>query len=580
MSDTKVTYDVSDAIAKLNQLNKKVGEAGDKAVDAFAKKGTAALDSFVDGLSNVSPVAGKAVGGIRNLVAAAGPMGAVLGTAAAGAAAVVSNLIDLPGLLADSAGGMEAFNTAADRQLQIFEKFDDVNDAIEKSTNKRALRELSLRQAEIGHEQARLNNLKTQTAEELDNARTVAREKTALVEESVNRRMALEKKLADATGGQRVAQVERGALTKERAVGDLAAAAQSEALKGNVDLAEELRDRAQELTEELGGHVFFQKQVDSATTAITAGLQKQVAAEAKVQSGLEQEAALATRIANERERELHTLQERERLLRNETKEIRAARREITERETVRGQTDIADQGAGEVLSGIAKIRAEFEIGGRSVAENIKDSLRLSLSGLSSKARVDAGIATERDALQLVERISQTLLKPGGPTAQEVADIRPLVEKIGALTGALEVARGQGTLSAGQNAGVDQLNRFLKDFQQIAGGAAKFVGADRDPNAQIKRDSEGVLVAPARNLDSAATNLDRAAAKLAGVPTPSTVATASIPQTGQAAVATAVQGPTTINVNANVKGGIIDAETTRTITDIIRTELRKQTTKSL
>lgn len=596
MTDTKITYNVDDAISALNKLNKKVGEAADHVVNELGNKASAGLDKFIDGLGDVSPVAGNVVGKIRDVVSVMGPMGLVAGTAAAGLAAVVSNLVDLPGLLADSAGGMEAFGSAVDRQFRIFEKFDDINDAIAKSANKRALRELNLKQAEIGQEQVRLNNLKAGTQAELKIAEEVVREKERILEQSVKKRIDLEKQFQKAAGEQRVRQVEGGALKKERAVGDLAAAAQQEALKGNVDLAKDLRDRAQEIADELGGHVFYQKQVEAATSAINGKLQDQVKDEAKIQSGLQSELDAAKQIVAQRQRELDIIKERERLLRNDTKDIRAQRRLIQEKETERSQTDLADQGAGQVIAAVAKIRQEFEIGGRSAAENIKDSLRLTLGGLSSKARVDAGIGTERDALKLVEQVSKTLLKPGGVSAQEVADLQPLVEKLGALTGALEVAKGQGTLNTGQVRGLEQLQRFIADFQQAAEGAAKFAGADRDPNQVIQRDSEpGAAVqqfnqrindagAGVSTLNDAAT---RAADSLNKIGTPSAVApigspVAQIPQAPAAAQPGVVPQTTqqNITVNANVRGGIIDREVTEKITDIIRRELRKQTGPSV
>lgn len=589
---TKITYDVSDAISKLNQLNKKVGEAADTVVRELGEHGSAALDKFIDGLGDVSPVAGNVASKVRDVASALGPMGLVAGAAAAGLAAVVSNLIDLPGLLADSAGGMDAFGEAVDRQFRIFEDFDNINDAIAKSSNKRALRELSLRQAEIGQEQSRLNNLKTATKAELDIAREVLREKERLIEQSIKKRISLEKEFEKATSQNKVRQVEGSALKKERAVGDLSAAAQQEALKGNVDLARDLRDRAQELTDELGGHVFFQKQVDAATARINGQLKDQVTDQSKVQKSLQDELNSAKQIVEQREKELAILKDRERLLRNETKDVRAERRLISEQETQRSQSDKADEGAGQVVAAVAKIRQEFEIGGRTAAENIKDSLRLTLGGLSSKSRVDAGIATERDALKLVEKISTTLLKPGGVTAQEVAGLEPLVAQLNALTGALEVARGAGTLNGGQERGLNQLQRFIEDFQQVATGAAKFAGADRDPNQIIQRDSTpdasvqqfnqriDAAGGGVNNLGESATRAADALNRVASTNSvlPSGAPSSQIPQV-------AAQNPTqtgglpsqsNITVNANVRGGIIDREVTEKITDIIRRELRKQT----
>lgn len=594
-SETKVIYNVNEAISNLEKLNKKVGEAADTVVKELGNKASAGLDKFIDGLGEVSPVAGNVVSKIRDVSTALGPMGLVAGTAAAGLAAVVSNLVDLPGLLADSAGGMEAFGDAVDRQFKIFEKFDDINDAIAKSANKRSLRELSLKQAEIGQEQVRLNNLKAGTQAELQIAQEVVREKERILKESVKKRIDLEKEFQRAAGEQRVRQVESGALKKDRAVGDLAAAAQQEALKGNVDLAKDLRDRAQEIADELGGHVFFQKQVEAATSAINSKMKDQVKDEAKIQSGLQSELNAAKQIVEQRQKELDLIKERERLLRNDTKDIRAQRRIIQEQETQRSQSDVADQGAGQVIAAVAKIRQEFEIGGRSAAENIKDSLRLTFGALSSKDRVDAGIGTERDALKLVEQISRTLLKPGGVTTQEVANLQPLVERLGALTGALETAKGQGTLNAGQDRGLQQLQRFIADFNLAAEGAAKFASADRDPNQIIRRDSEPDTAVQRFNqritdagagvgtLNDAAT---RAADSLNRLANPSAVApvaspTAQIPQApAQAPGVAQPAAPSNITVNANVRGGIIDREVTEKITDIIRRELRKQTGTSV
>jgi hypothetical protein len=572
---TRITYDVSQAIAELKRLNKAIGEVGDKTVESLRDKATDALDTFEGGLNDISPVAGNVVGKIRGLVAAAGPMGAVMGTAAAGIAAVVSNLIDLPGLLADSEAGITAFGEAVDRQRKIFETFDDIGDKIAKGENERAIRSISLRQVEVAEEQVKLNGIKTSQQEELRSAIETIRAKEQALEKSIRKQKDLRRQLAD---GDQASQIERAAPKRERAVADLSAAAQREALKGNVDAAKELRDRAQELTEEFGGHVFFQKQVDQATKAISDGINKQVQAEQKIASQLQAELDIAKKIADEKKRGLDATLAEQRALQGERKLLQAGRKRLTEEQNVREDTDAADEAAGRVNAERVKLRAEFEFGARTLKENIRDSLKQSLSALGSKGLRDAGIESTESGVRQIEKIAQALLKPN-LTANEAQAVQPDVAKLNAILGSLQSGIDSGTLSGGFQKDVDQFKRIVDEATRLGDAAGDF-GQRRGGEAAIGRGSESPLVEPARNLGGAASKLDAAASKLLGIPSAPETATAATAAPAGAQAATRPVGQQNITVNANVKGGIIDAETTRAITEIIRKELRKNTSPKL
>lgn len=574
VTETVVRYNTAQALAELKKLNRALGETADKTVDALQDKAGEALDAFQGHLSDISPAAGQVVGKMRNLVAAAGPMGAVMGVAAAGIASVVSNLIDLPGLLADSEAGMNAFGAAVDRQREIFETFDDIGDKIAKGETERALESITLRQAEVAREQVRLSQLKNGQVEELRSYTDTIRKKERELEKSIRTQKALQRQLTD--NNAIVGGIERSAPRKERAVADLSAAAQREALKGNVDLAKGLRDRAQELTDEFGGHVFFQKEVDKATQSITDGIKGQLQAERNRAQQLQSELEVQKQIANEKKRGLDATLAEQRALAGERKLLGAARKDITQTQKERDRTDKANEFAGRVEAERVKIRNEFDLGQRTVKEAIVDSFKQSFSALGNKSFRDAGLETRDEALQTLERIANTLLKQN-LTPNEAKSVQPDVLRLNALAGSLQVALDRGELSGGFKKDIDQFKSFIESFQKIGVSAGDF-GQQRGGDAAIGRGSQSVLIEPARNLGSAASRLDAAASKLLGVPTQSDALATSREASGQPAIAPAPRQD--ITVNANVKGGIIDAETTRTITDIIRKELRKNTSPKL
>lgn len=593
MTETKITYNVDDAIAALNKLNKKVGEAADHVVSELGNKASGGLDKFIDGLGDVSPVAGNVASKIRDLAASLGPMGLVAGTAAAGLAAVASNLVDLPELLSDSTGKMQAFGAAIDKQLRIFEQFDDIGDNLAEGRIQLALRELQAQRNSIVQEQVRLSNLKAVATEEISIAKQVISEKEGLLRDSVSRQKTLQRELDREQAGQRVRQVEGGALRSDRAVGALAEEARKEALKGNVDLAKDLRDRAQELSDELGGHVFFQKQVDAATETIAQKMKDQVKDEAKIQAGLQGEVNAAKELVALRQRELDIIKERERLLRNELKGVKNEQRSLNEQRTQIRQTDTADRGAGEFIAATTKLRAEFTFGAKSVGDNIKDSFRQSFAALGSKATRDAGIRTEEQALKLVEQVSKVLLKPQ-VTPREVQSVQPQIQQLQSFIGALQTIEASRGLP-GQERNVDQLERIIDAFIQAGKGTADFTKGLRTEDQVIERGSTGPDAFASFNrkveesgngvgvLEDAAT---RAADSLNRLANPTAVAPVANPaaQIPQAPAARpGVPQPaaqSNITVNANVRGGIIDREVTEKITDIIRRELRKQTGTSV
>lgn len=589
MADTKITYDISDAISKLNQLNKRLGETADATVEAFSGAGSKALDGFIDLIGDLSPTAAKGASAVRGLAAGLGPLGLVAGAAAAGLASVVANLVDMPDLLADNEAGMEALTEAMKRQVDINREFGDIGDAAAKQAFERAKSEARVTQGEANARRVQLAGQKADIKARLDALRTGLSEEERIWKDSAQRLKTLQDRLRAGQNASTVSQVERGAGKADKAVGDLAARAQQEAMRGNLDLAEDLRDRAQELAGELGGHVFFQKQVDAATQAITANMEKQVAKEQAIQKTALDRAKAEAATAAELQKQLDIINKLDQKERDAIKLSRAGLRSAGEVEKQRSTQDTADEAAQRFLAIPKILEQEFARGGRSAAQNFADTAKDALARITGGAgEQTSGTQAASDAFktagELLKQLGRTDL-----TARNVqTDVGPLVENLNTLVGTLKFEAERGTLK-GRDFDISQLERILKLGQQSAKEAETVVGAQRsidDPIAigmksmtadlgkralALQDKIEGLTTAANRNTD-ALNNTARTA-------TPGTTAPAATMQQQQQKLPAGVvpiPAAGNITVNANVKGGIIDAETTRTITDIIRKELRKET----
>lgn len=586
---TKITFDVADALKKLRQLQDALDETADKA-DDLDDEGGGLFDSLADKAESLIPGLSGVSGGVRGVVAALGPMAAVAGAAAAGVALIAANLIDLPFLLRDTQAGMEEFNDAVDRQLDLRNKLSSVSDALINSKTRRELDALRLEGADISARQGEITAEKFIQQEKINELKKALKIREQIVKDSAKRESAAQR-ILDQEKVSEVEQVRRDpALTEGRRALELASRAEQEAQKGNLELAQKFRDAAQEVTDELGGHVFFQKEVDAATQSIVDKAQEQVDNENKLQAAQEQ--------INQKIQDAIALREAELdKLKKETAELTKQAGIITKRRTetrVRRREELtqqsADEAGREANAAAVKIRNELDRGGRSLAENIKDSLKLSFSNLTAAQRTQSGLSTEREAFQAFQRIAERVFDADGATSQDVIDLGPEFERLKALVGSLQEAREAGTLPSGMERSLQQLERIVNTNEQLIDAAAKFLDADRDPNQRIQEGAEAPFSQLRKRADEGAGKLndfssavgtatDRVNALGAtGTQAQQVTASAGAPEAAPAPSAPAAAVSSNITVNANVKGGIIDREVTEKITDIIRRELRKTTSQ--
>lgn len=585
MSDTKVRWDISDAIKKLNELAAKAEESADKIEKAFAQ----GSDKAIKELGKISPRAGHAAAAIKKLAVAFGPMAAVAGTAAAAVGSVVAQFVDVPELTRDATSTMEAYNNALERHLEIRNEISNFDDMQINEERRRRIRGLRLQMADAQEQQVEIDNRRARAKEALAIEKEKYDKIVEIAKKAADRRKQLEDKLADRTRSSAAAGIEAG-KTKGGAVVDLAAAAKAAAGRGDVELAEELLDRAKELSEELGNHRFYTDQIASADEAINNNLRKQIgqvqnveaAAMSKAEAAREELAAIEEVI--KKENELYRIQtNRIKMISNNAKRVRADAQEQLEQQR-------ADEGARIFQTGVQKFSLELTQGDRGTFQNFYDSFKQTISALGGIERRSLGIQGVEQGADVVSEIYKTLTKEG-VTAGEVRELAPAIEQLSTIVGGMEVLLGKGTISSGYRQDFERLQRFLKGAQQALRGAGEF-GAVRGKEAAIGErvkspfdiygnkleKSGGQLQTLGNQANNAATALER----ISKVEAPQAVAQSTRKATATPApqlAAAEARAPSTINVNANVKGGIIDAEVTREITRLIRTELRKQTLNS-
>jgi hypothetical protein len=288
-----------------------------------------------------------------------------------------------------------------------------------------------------------------------------------------------------------------------------------QARKGNIDAAEDLVSEAESLKNELENHVFFLQASEDANKAIDKAIAGQIS---KLQ-------------ANTSELEKQKKIEEDRLfnLTNEATALGAQRRRV--RETRREAVEEQDRAeADRTLTANTRILSkEFEVG-RSALQNFKDSALQSANALKN-------ITAQRQA--------------AGVAGQAFGAARNIAEA--------QAAQQRGDITLRQ---LDET--FTREFERFRAETSQFqdiVQSEGLGGFQFDIDKLERITDTLADSSQAIAQLNQAAA--------------AAPGTG---AITPTAAPATINVQAEVKGGLIDQEVTTQITDIIRREIRKVTSE--
>lgn len=557
---TKILYDVTDAIEKLRKLDKETKKTGKNSQKSFDKLGDK-IDGFAGQLGKVDGRLGNLVGSFGKVARVAGPAGVAIGVVGAAAAGLAASIINVPELLRDATAELERFVRTRERARQGR----DVTADLESS---RTFAQLQQRDFELRARRSQITQRQVANAAEQEIARTRLQAATdsfkkieAALKASVDRRKSILDDLKEDEAAGIVGEETQGKAAGRGTV-DLIARAEQEALQGNTVLAKELLDAAKERAKELGNHVFFTSKIADAEAQIKAQLEEQVESEDDQIAKLKEQLKLALQIKEARAADLQGLQTEQAGLTRDKALLESRANDINRAKEL-------DNASTQAVKGLT----DMDTAARIAAENLKKIL-------SPTAGETATATTDR--LQA--------LAPGGRTQRDVLDNSRVLRDI-----AQQVNRAVQTIAtSGDRAAVDQaialLNRAadrtdaLRDSQP-----GRVLSTQNETNLQRIETAieQGFRAGRGRaqlNLGSRDTGLTdpqeigRAIGERAGQDLKNVLESRlpDAPEPNQGATARPVES--TINVTANVRGGIIDAETTRTITDLIRKELRKQTTE--
>jgi hypothetical protein len=559
---TKVLYDVSQAVKELNKLNKKVEESGDKAEESF-DEGASSASLFDKALGKVGGTASKVAGSVRGVATAVGGVGAVAAVAAAGVAAVVAQFIDLDEILKDSVASIEEFEKATQRVLNAREAISNIGDQAVNRDFRLAQRSLRLARAENARAQNSVETEKLAAKARLDVFKDELRRRESALKGSLDREQALRDRLADrAVSGQ-----EFGGFDADLRAAKLNDAARQAAADGDIDRAEALEQAAKDVAREAQNQSFALADAQATNEAINGELQKQIDAEAKVGDAAQNAVDAYQQRVDKLQEEVDLLEKRAVLLRQESRDFGAQTQELRVGKQEAGDQQQADTAARTFQKASADFSFNLKSGGTSLKESVVNAGSEFAKFLTDEAGRQAALRQFEQAGGAAGRIQRALSDQDGLTA---ADVEALSGDFGLLSDAVaKLEANTQKLTAGAAQELERLS-LLQDSVQDAFNAAASFRQVRTDDQVITEGSRGPTAAQQDALRESLTGLtDAIKEQSRGTAAPAAAtAIGAPPQAGATRQ--------TVTVNANVKGGIIDAEVTREITRIIQEEIRKGT----
>lgn len=529
-----VTYDTEGAEDALRSLADTAQSTMRETEAAFARgaKSSEKLDLV---LGKISPTATGVLRDFRTLISGGlSPFGIAAGAAAGTAALLIKQLVDISEFTKDSAAQLDTLNEGLNKLAEIEIAGGDIGDALKEREFEDRRRDITARQAAINREKIELKEKQAGTKERLAAEKDYYAQLEDLARASISGRRSLEQQLNDLKREDRTAG-QRGETDPGRQIQGLVGEAGRARESGDLDAAQDLIKQAQRIADDSGAHNFFSRQVDSERDKIIAQLEKTVqarrneaaaisaaqAASQSRQATLEAEVKLQADVARQ-------LQARQLGAKADSRELSLDQKQFRDTDE-QGDIEVKRQA---VLKQIVNLR-ENE---RGTLQKIVDLAKAATSfqgrgGLTDQARAVSG---GRDlANDVFDRTRGDQAAIG--TEESTRQIKQLQELI---TGLKATPNLSGALTFDVN-NLQKAVDLLRELQSLE-------------QQRIKATPSGNAVGPNQ---------------LPGVPPP-------VPANAAAATpARNAQASSTINVNATVKGGIIDPETVKTITELIRRQLR-------
>lgn len=545
---TKVVYDVKDAIKKLNDLNKKIDKTTSNTKKKF-EEADEATGNWEQGLDSLKNKIGGVVTGVTGLSFGVAAMAAGVGAAAVAVGSLALQFIDLPKWIGDSTRELEQFGKSTQKVLRALDRVSAINDARINSQLQLAKEEIKNRQANTTDAQIASRKRLRFLQEELAGQKALQNEKERL-----------EEKLSGRQASRQGAKF--AGLDPDIRSASLLEEATLQAKKGNVDAAEKLVSEAESLKPLLQNQVFSLQASEDANNAIDEAIKKQIVGTKNTSAELENRVKLEQKIQNLLTDQLGLQGAEGKRVKNITKgEGRFQERDASAR-AIEANTEILEK---ELTLG----RSQLEIARDSVLQT-KNSITASREQVVAIGQLKAAMDAAREIAVASAREVRGEITLGELNATLEKNL-PVVEKNSrAFETAVERQDFEGFVPD-----IEKLNRTGEAIGVIADNTAKAIKAGAGEGEALVEGVRGFGEAAGL----AAANLERIGSVEIpiGVP-PAAGLSTSAPTPSPSPVPAAGTGPAVINVNAEVKGGLIDAEVTTLITDIITREIRKATSQ--
>jgi len=574
---TFIRYDTAEAIQSMHKLQSRIDAFANDAVDAFKKVGkeSSKLDEV---LSHLPPSFSKAAQEIGNLFSILDGSTPAIDVATTLVGSLAGNLLDLQTILRDTTANYKAFISAVESVRQQQEIISSFGDAADNRDTRLAARVTRIEQAETNLQKNLIEAERDAARQRLGIVQDEIRRRESIVKDGIKREEDLRKKLADRN--ETNAADSFGGPAGKRTL-DLTAAASKAAFEGNIDLAEELLDAAKKQSEELGNHSLFLRAIDTANDDINRSLEKQIQNQSNINDVAESDLAQIKQLESALKKDIEGQNQKLRALTRQNRELEAQLKLINDIGIANRAQQQADRGARGVQAAATTVNEFFRVGPSFLEEFSKviDSVQQAVTGRGVKDQqaIDTLQAEAIKELAGFGELAARVNRGEGVTAGEIEKLIPSLDKVGRLGEILEIGRKQGRIPEGS-----QIDKDVTRLQDAIDQVFKFVNEagrfreQRGDDTAIQRGSEGPTRDDMRALRDSLLNLNRTIESQPSRAAAAVPASAGQGQTQGAPVPATNATSSNITVNANVKGGIIDAEVTREITRIIRQELRKQT----
>jgi len=541
---TEVLYDVSQAEKQLKKLDKSVVKSGKTAKKSFSGEAAGGLQKFGGTISKVSPKLGGMVSKLGGLAGSGGLIAGGFAVAGGAILATIANVVDLAGALENIDARLDVINQTAERTLKLRDAASALGDAAENRGIVEARRNLKLEKASVIRRQNEVEAARDAAKEEVFVRKAAFAEVDQAFKASVRIRQSAEQKLQDKLKERTIAGAlgQFGGQPKGRQVGSLTAKAESEARKGNIDTAEALIAKAQELSGELGNHVFFTNQIEKAQGAVVRALEKDVKNAKTKEGALAQEREQLQGRVKDSEAFAVSLDKELKLILRQNRALGAATTLIKERALIAKDFQAQQEGARRVETGVRQITdITGDIGGQAFVGQLRDQFGNAFTAVVKE--FGSKLGTIGEGRQSIDAILGSI---GGSLSEAFED--------GVLTPA-EIQKIQENA-----AGVSDALSFLE--KDLASGAI---------SGALKQDVERIL-SLFRGIENLGVGGEKFVTGGGGFDTPisETGAVGTRQEREQEVVRRVSQ-----EINVNIEGGLIDETTIEQLVDIIRREVRKE-----